>query len=321
MSLPSSITSASHYDAGTDDPKQARAQLKGLHDDVETINDHLKLSPLLSPSTPLGIGDGLESASGNLRAKLNSNPGLARAAAGLSLDINGALTAETAPAVADLVALYDATAAAHRKMTLQNLLKVINALTEDTTPDDSNDFVVTYDASAMLPKKVKLNNVGAGSWQEISGSPFSLSGTDSGTTLSSIFATGAKNYLVELGDVRGAATRTFTVTAFVGGAEETGTVYTQVGGTALSTVWTIGPVSHGINEGLSGHLLIQNPGETDTGYHTVTGVLTRRLSTTGNFETELLGWTVRSAGTFDGIKLIMNAGSFAAGREVRVYER
>ena len=166
MSLPSSITSASAYDAGSDDPKQARAQLKGLHDDVEAINDHLKASPLLSPATPLGIGDGLEASAGNLRVQLDSNPGLARAAAGLSLDVNG-LTAETAPAAADLVALYDVTAAAHRKMTLQNLLKVINALTEDTAPDKTADFLLAYDTSAGLPKKVKPSNLSSGAWVDL----------------------------------------------------------------------------------------------------------------------------------------------------------
>ena len=67
MTLPVSIGSASHFDQGTDDPKQARAQLKQVRDDLETVNNHLKLSPLISPSTPLGIGAGLESSGGNLR--------------------------------------------------------------------------------------------------------------------------------------------------------------------------------------------------------------------------------------------------------------
>ena len=165
MTLPTSIGSASHFDQGTDDPKQARAQLKQIRDDLETINNHLKASAFLAPSTPLGIGHGLESSGGNLRAKLQTNPGLARSADGLALDING-LTAETAPAVADVVALYDASAAALRKMTLQNLLKVINALTEDSTPDTTADFVAAYDASAGTAKKVKLANL-AGTWQKL----------------------------------------------------------------------------------------------------------------------------------------------------------
>jgi len=34
-----------------------------------------------------------------------------------------------------------------------------NALTEDTNPDGTADFFVTYDASAVTSKKVKLNNI------------------------------------------------------------------------------------------------------------------------------------------------------------------
>lgn len=108
-----------------------------------------------------------------------------------------AQTAETAPAVADEIAIYDASAAAHRKMTLANalkvvaaltaesspaaddelllydlsattadkialadLFKVINALTADGSPDTAADYVVTYDASASAAKKVLLSAIG-----------------------------------------------------------------------------------------------------------------------------------------------------------------
>ena len=161
MSLPTSITSASAYDAGSDDPKQARTQLKGLHDDVEAINDHLKLSPLLSPATPLGVGDGLESSAGNLRVQLDSNPGLTRSGAGLRLGVEG-LTAETAPAMDDQLGLYDASAAAHRRITLANLLKVVNGLTEEASPDSSNDYLLLYDVSAAAVRKVKPSSVASG---------------------------------------------------------------------------------------------------------------------------------------------------------------
>lgn len=69
------------------------------------------------------------------------------------------LAVETAPAVDDEVFIRDTSATAVDRITLQNLLKVINALTEDTTPDRGADFVTTYDASAALPKKVKLENL------------------------------------------------------------------------------------------------------------------------------------------------------------------
>jgi hypothetical protein len=71
------------------------------------------------------------------------------------------LTAETAPAVDDVIPLYDTSGTAADKITLSDLLKVINALTEDASPDTANDFVVTYDASASGPKKVKLSAIAA----------------------------------------------------------------------------------------------------------------------------------------------------------------
>lgn len=53
--------------------------------------------------------------------------------------------------------LYDASAAANKKITFNN---IITALTEDTTPDTANDLVMTYDSSATNIKKVKLSNLG-----------------------------------------------------------------------------------------------------------------------------------------------------------------
>lgn len=72
------------------------------------------------------------------------------------------LTAETSPAADDVMLLYDTSAGTADKITLENLLKVINALTEDTAPDSTADYVVTYDASASLPKKVKTANLMVG---------------------------------------------------------------------------------------------------------------------------------------------------------------
>lgn len=71
------------------------------------------------------------------------------------------LTAETSPATDDELALYDASASTADKITIANLLKVINSLTEDTSPDGSADFLVTYDASASGVKKVLPSSLGA----------------------------------------------------------------------------------------------------------------------------------------------------------------
>jgi hypothetical protein len=78
-------------------------------------------------------------------------------------------TAETAPASGDLVLLSDVSANAGRKMTLSNLLKVINELTEDTTPDKAADFVVTYDTSASGVKKAKPDNLIPAASETVSG--------------------------------------------------------------------------------------------------------------------------------------------------------
>jgi hypothetical protein len=73
------------------------------------------------------------------------------------LDINGG-TAETAPAVGDFVPLYDLSATANRKMTLANLLKVINDLTAETTPA-TDDLIALYDTSGGTTDKMTLANL------------------------------------------------------------------------------------------------------------------------------------------------------------------
>jgi hypothetical protein len=72
--------------------------------------------------------------------------------------ISGA-TAETVPAVDDLLLLSDTSASTVDKITLENMLKVVNGLTEDTSPDKSADFLLSYDTSAGEAKKVKLESV------------------------------------------------------------------------------------------------------------------------------------------------------------------
>lgn len=48
-----------------------------------------------------------------------------------------------------------------RKAQLQNVLKIINALTADTSPDRTADYGVTYDTSASAAKKVLVKDYGA----------------------------------------------------------------------------------------------------------------------------------------------------------------
>lgn len=68
-------------------------------------------------------------------------------------------TAETAPAADDVIGLVDVSDSnAENKITLENLFKVINGITADTTPALA-DSIVTYDASASAAKKVLLSNL------------------------------------------------------------------------------------------------------------------------------------------------------------------
>jgi hypothetical protein len=75
-----------------------------------------------------------------------------------SLDIIGG-TSETAIATNDTLPIYDLSATANRRMLLSDILKVINALTEDTSPDSSADYVMSYDGSASAVKKVKFGSI------------------------------------------------------------------------------------------------------------------------------------------------------------------
>jgi hypothetical protein len=75
-------------------------------------------------------------------------------------DISG-LTANTTPAVGDLLAIVDdpAGSAVTQKITASDFLKVVNGLTEDTSPDNAADFLLSYDTSASAAKKVKPENI------------------------------------------------------------------------------------------------------------------------------------------------------------------
>lgn len=70
-------------------------------------------------------------------------------------------TANTTPATTDILYMVDDPGGTPdtQKITFQNFLKVINGLTEDTTPALSTDFVLTYDTSAGDVKKVKPSNL------------------------------------------------------------------------------------------------------------------------------------------------------------------
>lgn len=70
------------------------------------------------------------------------------------------LTSEkTTPAITDLLGMDDGSTGVTYKVQIQNILKSVNGLTEDTLPDPSSDYILSYDTSASLPKKVKPANL------------------------------------------------------------------------------------------------------------------------------------------------------------------
>ena len=76
----------------------------------------------------------------------------------LAAATNG-FTAETAPAIDDLLRMWDTSEVAENSMTFANFLKVVNGLTADASPDSAADYVLTYDASASAAKKVLISNL------------------------------------------------------------------------------------------------------------------------------------------------------------------
>jgi hypothetical protein len=86
-----------------------------------------------------------------------------------------ALAAETAPAIDDLLMLFDTSAGTTDKITLENFMKVVNVLTEDTTPDLAADFVPTYDVGSSAPKKVLANNLN--NWKRLAGGSVAAAAT------------------------------------------------------------------------------------------------------------------------------------------------
>lgn len=70
-----------------------------------------------------------------------------------------AKTAETAPDKADLLYLGDASASTLDKITLENLWKVINTFTAETSIDQASDFLAVYDATATAIRKATVNSL------------------------------------------------------------------------------------------------------------------------------------------------------------------
>lgn len=104
-----------------------------------------------------------------------------------------ALTANTTPLITDILPMVDDPAGSPltQKITFENFLKVLNGLTEDTSPDNAADFLLEYDTSASGVKKVKPQSITANAsmWKTVAGTPvratnttFTVTGDYSSTT-------------------------------------------------------------------------------------------------------------------------------------------
>lgn len=124
-------------------------------------------------------------------------------------------TAETSPAIDDLLLLSDTSeSAALNKMTLQDMLKVINGLTEDTSPDRTADYLLSYDASASAVKKILMGRAGVVSGTSTvttSGTSVTITGLPSNLSLialmlNGVSTNGSSSLMLQLGDSGGIET-------------------------------------------------------------------------------------------------------------------
>lgn len=85
----------------------------------------------------------------------------ARGATGADGTINiPSQTAYSSPdAQDDALLIYSSANSANRKITPENLMKIVTDLTQDTNPSGTDDFLMTYDASASGPKKIVVNEI------------------------------------------------------------------------------------------------------------------------------------------------------------------
>ena len=101
----------------------------------------------------------LRSTNSGLALNLSGAAEVMVTAAAEDFDVND-FTEETTVGASDLLWIHDASAADRRKMTVQNLLRVVATLADETAPDHAADFLLLHDTSTNLPKRVLPRNVG-----------------------------------------------------------------------------------------------------------------------------------------------------------------
>jgi hypothetical protein len=224
--------------------------------------------------------------------------------------ISGA-TAETAPAVDDLLLLSDTSASTVDKITLENMLKVVNALTEDTNPDLNADYLLSYDASAAAVKKVLMgrSNMYVGTAQvTTSGTSIGVTGVPSWINnilipLAGVSTNGTDAYLLQIGDAGGYETTGYTATSINAvGSGSTASLSSTAGFIIRSADAGNTASGHILLTRVSGNTWISNHnvklattyGATGGGDKTLSDALDRfRLTTTGGantFDAGALNW-------------------------------
>jgi len=153
ITLTYSPTSTTAYAAG----QKIRFKASGANTTNVTVNRDSLGAKALKSATGGALSANDITSGAIVEATYDGTDFLMTKSAASAIDITG-LTAETTPAVADVVPIYDASAAANRKMTLENVVKIITALTAETAPAVGDEFAV-YDASAAAPRKMTVQTV------------------------------------------------------------------------------------------------------------------------------------------------------------------
>lgn len=228
-----------------------------------------------------------------------------------TVDING-LSALTAPATADELPIYDASAAANKKITLENMLKVVNSLTEDTAPDMAADYGLIYDTSASGVKKALLNKMGP---QLVATLTASASATLDYTSL----VTGI--YLITFNNIRPATDATdFSIRFSASAAFLTANYnsqYLNVAGTTTAAVGTdtlangsyiqaVASIDNGAGSNVSGFAVL-NVGGATAGGTTIVGAL-GYVTNAGNWILNAFNGRNTSSSQIDGIRFYHGVG-------------
>jgi hypothetical protein len=230
----------------------------------------------------------------------------------------------TTPIGADELPIYDSANSTNKKVTLINL---VNGQTTDSTPDNTADYVMTYDASASTTKKALGQNIGR--LVLIATNTSSSSAT---SDFSQCFSAAYSQYMVEFINVVPATDATQLYCIFGTGATPTWSnsgynwsVNTSAGSASNATAQaqisltgsTAGQiVSNTASIGLSGQIIISGPSGGSAVVMT-SGALTWKQTATALMLGGITCGNI-SAATYTSVRFNFSAGNISTGI-IRVY--